>query len=104
LSSRYCRALRPRACYADNVELSEPPTSEGAITKSPNRIAEVRAVRGTGPPFGQNHHAVRASRHFFRGHRPHVQEGWTVVLEPGNFKRIIARIAPGDWEAIGRAC
>ena len=33
-----------------------------------------------------------------------VQEGWTVVLEPGNFKRIIARIAPGDWEAIGRAC
>jgi hypothetical protein len=24
-----------------------------------------------------------------------------VVLEPGNFKRIIARIAPGDWEAIG---
>jgi len=30
--------------------------------------------------------------------------GWTVVLEPGNFKRIIARIAPGDWEAIGRAC
>jgi hypothetical protein len=80
------------------VELSEPPTSEGAITNrptaSPNRIAEVRAVRGTGPPFGQNHHAVRASRHFFRGHRPHVQEGWTVVLEPGNFKRIIARIAP----------
>ena len=32
-----------------------------------------------------------------------VQVGWTVVLEPGNFKRIIARIAPGDWEAIGRA-
>jgi len=27
-----------------------------------------------------------------------------VVLEPGNFKRIIARIAPGDWEAIGRSC
>jgi len=32
------------------------------------------------------------------------------VLDPlpetstdGNFKRIIARIAPGDWEAIGRA-
>ena len=25
------------------------------------------------------------------------------MLEPGNFKRIIARIAPGDWEAIGRA-
>jgi len=27
-----------------------------------------------------------------------------VVLEPGNFKRIIVRIAPGDWEAIGRSC
>ena len=32
-----------------------------------------------------------------------VQEGWTVLLEPGNFKRINARIPPGDWEAIGRA-
>ena len=53
---------------------------------------------------GNDHHgAVRASRHFFAAAGLTVQEGWTVVLEPGNFKRIIARIAPGDWEAIGRA-
>jgi hypothetical protein len=69
----FVEPLLPRLAdraHADNVELSEPLTSEGAITKSPNRFAEVRAVRGTGPPFGQNHHAVRASRHFFRGQRP----------------------------------
>ena len=33
-----------------------------------------------------------------------VQVGWTVVLEPGNFERIIARIARAAWEAIGRSC
>jgi hypothetical protein len=33
-------------------------------------------------------------RHFFAATSLTVQEGWTVVLEPGNFKRIIARIAP----------
>jgi hypothetical protein len=43
--------------------------------------------------------------------RNHPEPNCTSVLHPlpetstdGNFKRIIARIAPpGDWEAIGRA-
>jgi hypothetical protein len=96
LSSRYCRALPTARMYADNVELSEPLTSEGAITKSPKRIAEVQAVLGAGPPFGQNIMLFAHQGIFFAATGLTVQEGWTVVLEPGNFKRIIARIAPGD--------
>ena len=26
-----------------------------------------------------------------------VQEGWAVVLVPGRFSRVVARIAPSDW-------
>jgi hypothetical protein len=43
---------------ANNVELSEPLTSEGAITKSPKRIAEVQAVLGTVSAIRTKHHAV----------------------------------------------
>ena len=85
------------------MDVSEPLTSESAITKSPKRIAEVQVVLGTRPPFGQNIMPFAHQGNFFAATGLTVQEDWTVVLEPGNFKRIIARIAPGDWEAIGRA-
>lgn len=103
LSSRYCRALQTARLYADAVELSEALTSEGAITKSPERIAQVRALLSTRAPPGQNLMLFAHQGIFFAATELTVQEGWTVVLEPGNFKRIIARIAPGDWEAIARA-
>jgi broad specificity phosphatase PhoE len=103
LSSRYCRALQTAQLYADKVELSEALTSEGAITKSPERIAAVRAVLATRPPPGQNIALFAHQGIFYAATELTVQEGWTVVLEPGNFKRIIARIAPESWEAIARA-
>ena len=103
LSSRYCRALQTATRYADHVEWSEPLTSEGAITKSPERIAAVQAVLATRPPPGQNIMLFAHQGIFYAATNLTVQEGWTVVLEPGNFKRIIARIAPNDWAAIARA-
>lgn len=103
LSSRYCRALQTAQMYADKVELSEALTSEGAITKSPERIAEVRALLATRPPAGQNIALFAHQGIFHAAIGLTTQEGWAVVLEPGNFKRIIARIAPGDWDAIARA-
>jgi phosphohistidine phosphatase SixA len=103
LSSRYCRALQTAKLYADNVELSEALTSEGAITKSPERIAAVRALLSTRPPPGQNLMLFAHQGIFYAATNLTVQEGWTVVLEPGNFNRIVARIAPGGWDAIARA-
>jgi phosphohistidine phosphatase SixA len=103
LSSRYCRALQTANLYADKVELSEALTSEGAITKSPERIAAVRALLSTRPPPGQNIALFAHQGIFYAATGLTVQEGWAVVLEPGNFKRIIARIAPDHWEALGRA-
>jgi phosphohistidine phosphatase SixA len=103
LSSRYCRALQTAQLYADNVELSEALTSEGAITKSPERIAMVRALLSERPPAGQNIALFAHQGIFYAATELTLQEGWAVVLEPGNFKRIIARIAPGDWAAIANA-
>jgi phosphohistidine phosphatase SixA len=103
VSSRYCRALQTAKLYADKVELSEALTSEGAITKSPERIAAVQALLATRPPQGQNIALFAHQGIFYAATGLTVQEGWTVVLEPGNFKRIIARIAPAQWEAIARA-
>ena len=102
ISSRYCRALQTAAMYADTVELSEALTSEGAITKSPERVAEVRALLATRPPAGQNIMLFAHQGLFFAATGLTTQEGWAVVLEPGNFKRIVARIAPADWERIAR--
>ncbi len=103
LSSRYCRALQTATLFADKVELSEALTSEGAITKSPERIAAVRALLATRPPPGQNIALFAHQGIFHAATGLTVQEGWAVVLEPGNFKRIVARIAPNDWQAMGRA-
>lgn len=103
LSSRYCRALQTASMYADNVELSEALTSEGAITKSPERIAQVRALLSVRPPPGQNIALFAHQGIFYAATELTVEEGWAVVLEPGNFNRIVARIAPNGWDAIGRA-
>ena len=103
LSSRYCRALQTARAFADNVEPSEPLTSEGAITKSPERIKAVQAVLSMRPPAGQNIMLFAHQGIFYASTELTTQEGWTVVLEPGNFKRIIARIGPKDWDAIARA-
>lgn len=103
VSSRYCRALQTAKLYSDNIALSEALTSEGAITKSPERIAQVQALLSVRPPPGQNIALFAHQGIFYAATNLTVQEGWAVVLEPGNFKRIIARIAPSGWDAIGRA-
>lgn len=106
VSSRYCRALETARLYVDdtaNVALSEMLTSEGAITKSPERISQVRALLGTHPPAGQNIMLFAHQGIFHAATGLTVQEGWTVVLEPGNFQRIVARISPTSWDAIARA-
>jgi hypothetical protein len=63
----------------------------------------VRALLSTRPPPGQNIALFAHQGIFYAATELTVQEGWAVVLEPGNFKRIVARIAPDQWEAIGRA-
>ena len=61
----FVEPLLPRLAtrmYADNVELSEPLTSVGAITKSVKHIAEVQACSAR-VRHSDKHHAVRASTH-----------------------------------------
>lgn len=97
VSSRYCRVAQTARMFADQIEWSEPLTSEGPVVKSPERIARVRALLATVPRPGMNHMLFAHQGIFFEATGLTVQEGWAVVLVPGNPRRVIARIAPEDW-------
>ena len=97
VSSRYCRVAQTTRMFADRIEWSEPLTSEGPVVKSPERIAGVRALLATVPRPGMNHMLFAHQGIFFEATGLTVQEGWAVVLVPGNYRRVIARIAPQDW-------
>jgi hypothetical protein len=100
VSSRYCRVAQTARMFSDRIEWSEPLTSEGPVVKSPERIAGVRALLATVPRPGTNHMLFAHQGIFFEATGLTVQEGWAVVLVPGNYRRVIARIAPADWAGL----
>jgi phosphohistidine phosphatase SixA len=97
LSSRYCRVTQTARMFTDELAYSEALTSDGPITKQPERIEGVRALLSAKPPAGKNTMLFAHQGIFWEATRLTVQEGWAVVLEPGNYNRIVARIAPSDW-------
>lgn len=97
LSSRYCRVAETARMFSDRIEWSEALTSEGPVIKNPARIAGVRALLAERPAAGTNLMLFAHQGIFFEATGLTVQEGWAVVLAPGNFRRIVARIAPEDW-------
>lgn len=103
LSSRYCRVVQTARQFSDSIAYSEALTSDGPVVKQPERIEGVRALLSERPPAGQNLMLFAHQGIFWEATRLTVQEGWAVVLEPGNFNRIVARIAPADWAKIADA-
>ena len=97
LSSRYCRVVQTARMFADDIVYSEALTSDGPVVKQPERIDGVRALLSEKPPAGRNTMLFAHQGIFYEATRLTVQEGWAVVLVPGNFNRIVARIAPADW-------
>ena len=100
LSSRYCRVIQTARLFADDIAYSEALTSDGPVVKQPERIEGVRALLSEKPPAGKNTMLFAHQGIFWEATRLTVQEGWAVVLVPGDFSRIVARIAPGDWEKL----
>ncbi len=96
-SSRYCRVIQTARQFSDSIAYSEALTSDGPVVKQPERIDAVRALLSEKPPAGQNIVLFAHQGIFWEATRLTVQEGWAVVLEPGNFTRVVARIGPGDW-------
>lgn len=96
-ASRYCRVVHTVREFADRIAWSEALTSDGPAAQAPERIAAVRALLSEAPPPGSNTLLVAHQGIFYEATRLTVQEGWAVVLEPGVFTRIVARIAPADW-------
>jgi len=99
LSSRYCRVYQTARMYTDDLAYSEALTSDGPVVKQPERIDAVRSLLSELPPAGKNTMLFAHQGIFWEATRLTVQEGWAVVLVPGNFNRIVARIAPADWAA-----
>ena len=97
LSSRYCRVWQTARQFSDSVAYSEGLTSDGPVVKQPERIDAVRAVLSEKPPEGKNNMLFAHQGIFWEATRLTVQEGWAVVLVPGDYTRIVARIAPADW-------
>ena len=97
LSSRYCRVAQTARMFADDLAYSEALTSDGPVVKQPERIQGARALLSEKPPAGKNTMLFAHQGIFFEATRLTVQEGWAVVLMPGHFNRIVARIAPADW-------
>ena len=97
LSSRYCRVVQTARMFADDIVYSEALTSDGPVVKQPERIDGVRALLSEKPPAGRSTMLFAHQGIFYEATRLTVQEGWAVVLVPGNFTRIVARIAPADW-------
>jgi phosphohistidine phosphatase SixA len=100
LSSRYCRVSQTARMFADDIAYSEALTSDGPVVKQPERIDGVRALLSESPPAGKNIMLFAHQGIFWEATRLTVQEGWSVVLVPGDFNRIVARIAPADWAAL----
>jgi hypothetical protein len=97
LSSRYCRVSQTARMFSDDIAYSEALTSDGPVVKQPERIEGVRALLSAKPPPGKNTMLFAHQGIFWEATRLTVQEGWTVVLVPGVYTRIVARIAPSDW-------
>jgi phosphohistidine phosphatase SixA len=100
LSSRYCRVWQTARMYTDDIAYSEALTSDGPVVKQPERIDGVRALLSEKPPAGKNSMLFAHQGIFYEATRLTVQEGWAVVLVPGDFSRIVARIAPSDWGSL----
>jgi len=97
LSSRYCRVWQTARAFSDSIAYSEALTSDGPVVKQPERIEGVRALLAEKPPVGRNHMLFAHQGIFWEATRLTVQEGWAVVLVPGVYTRIVARISSADW-------
>ena len=96
-SSCYCRVAQTAREFSDKLEWSDALTSDGPIVKSPERIAGVRALLSAKPAPGTNTMLFAHQGIFYEATLLTVQEGWAVVLVPGVFNRVVARISPSDW-------
>ena len=100
LTSRYCRAWQTAEMFSDRAEFADGLTSDGPVVKDPARIVALKALLSAAPPRGSNTLLFAHQGIFYEATRLTVQEGWAVVLLPGVTTRIVARIAPGDWQRL----
>ena len=102
-SSRYCRAIESAAFFAEGALPSEGLSGEGSVGKDPAQKARTIAFLSQRPAAGRNHFMMAHGGIFWEATGFSIQEAHAVVLDPGNLKVIVARVAPEGWGAVALA-
>jgi phosphohistidine phosphatase SixA len=102
-SSRYCRAIESAAYFVDAAVPTESLSGEGLVGLDPAQKPRTIAFFSQRPAAGRNHFMMAHGGIFWEATGFVVQEGHAVVLDPGNLKVVVARIAPAEWGSIALA-
>lgn len=103
-SSHFCRTRQTAAYFADNAQvfpwLAGFEGGTAANGTAGSRQMQLEALFRKRPAAGKNtliaaHGMTLRSVTGFA-----IEEGHAVVLDPGNLKVVVARIAPGEWAAV----
>ena len=112
LASPYCRTRETAAYFAprgtpsaqssaagSGLRVQERPLLAGDLQSEP-KTAQLEQLFSQRPAPGKNTLIVAHGMTLRAVTGFAIAEGHALVLEPGNFKTIVARIAPGEWAGV----
>jgi phosphohistidine phosphatase SixA len=99
-TSRYCRAIESAAFFVDQAEPTQSLSNEGEVGLDPQNKPRTLAFFAEKPSPGKNHFMMAHGGIFWEATGFVIQEAHTVVLDPNDLTKLVARIAPNDWPAI----
>jgi len=99
-SSRYCRAVESAAFFVDAAVATPMLSGEGSVGKDPAQKARTLAFLSMRPAAGRNHFMMAHGGILWEATGFSVQEAHAVVLDPGDLRVIVARVAPEEWGSI----
>lgn len=102
-SSQYCRAKESASFFVDGAVPVMDLSGEGEFGTNPAIKGRVQAFLAQRPAPGKNIFMMAHGGIFWLATGWVIQEGHTVVLDPGNPKVIVARIGPQEWGAVVQA-
>lgn len=102
-SSRYCRATESAAFFVDGAQAVQDLSGEGDFGIDPSIKGRVQAFFAQHPAQGKNHFMMAHGGIYWLATGNTVQEAHTVLMDPSDIRRIVARIGPAEWGVVAQA-
>jgi phosphohistidine phosphatase SixA len=102
-TSRYCRAIESAAFFVDQAEQTQRLSNEGQVGLDPQNKPRTLAFFAEKPGTGKNNFMMAHGGIFWEATGFVIQEAHSVLLDPNDLTKLVARIAPNDWPAIADA-